>query len=122
MRPELIMLDEKIDGPTVTAIAVLGHEDEEYRGEAVGSADIRYRLDVMGEATLEAARTASDREVELNFGGIAITDLQGRPIALALIRSNDGQVFVGTARVTGDGVNRAAARSVMDAVNRPLFA
>ena len=116
------MLDEKVDGATVTAIAVLVHEDEEYRGEAVGSADIRYRLDVMGEATLEAARNASDRDVELNFGGIAVTDLQGRPIALALVRSDDGQVCVGTARVAGDGVNKAAARSVMDAVNRPLFA
>lgn len=122
MRPELIMLDEEIDGAAVTAVAVLIHEDNEYRGEATGPSDVRHRLDVIGQATLEAACQASDRDVTLTFAGIAVTDLQSKPIALALIRGSDEQVFVGTARVRADGVNKAAARSVMDAVNRPLFA
>ena len=122
MRPELIMLDEQIDGDTVTATAILIRDDQEFRGEATGSSDARHRLDVICRATLEAARIASDRDVDLSFGGIAITDLQSKPIALALVRGDLEQVYVGTARVRGDGVNKAAARSVMDAVNRPLFA
>lgn len=121
MRPELIMLDETIDGGEVTATAVLIHGDREFRGEATGPADARDRLNVICQATLEAATVASERDLELSFGGIAVTDLQGKPIALALIRGENEQVFVGTARVRGDGVNKAAARSVMDAVNRPLF-
>ena len=122
MRPELIMLDEVVDGDTVTVTVVLIQFDNEYRGTATGPADVKARLDVISQATLNAAQVASDKELILEYGGMAITDLKSKPIALALIRVQDeASVFVGTARVRNDGVNKAVARAIMDAVNRPLF-
>lgn len=122
MRPELIMLDEEIDGDIVTVTVVLVQDDLEFRGEATGPSDVKLRLDVISEATLQAAQVASHKELVLEYGGMAITDLKSKPIALALIRvQGETSVLVGTARVRNDGVNKAVARAIMDAVNRPLF-
>lgn len=116
------MLDEVIEGDAVTVTVVLIQYDNEFRGEASGPADVKSRLDVISEATLRAAQVASEKELSLEFGGMAITDLKSKPIALALVRVQDeASVFVGTARVRNDGVNKAVARAIMDAVNRPLF-
>jgi len=122
MRPELIMLDEEIDGDLVTVTVVLVQDEVEFRGVATGPSDVKQRLDVISEATLKAAQVASNKELVLEFGGMAITDLKSKPIALALLRvQGETSVFVGTARVRNDGVNKAVARAIMDAVNRPLF-
>ena len=122
MRPELIMLDEQRDGDVLTVVAVLIRNDEEFRGEASGSTDAGQHLDIICRATLEAAKTASDRQLDVDFAGMAITDVQSKPIALALVRVDKGaNVYVGTARVKSDGAAKAVARAIMDAINRPLF-
>ncbi len=123
MRPELIMLDEAVDGGVLTVTAVLIHDGEERRGTASGSSDARDRLDVICEATLRAAEAATPTTgIALRFGGVVVTDVSTRPIVLALVERMDTEdILVGTARVKSDGVTKAAARSVMDAVNRPWF-
>lgn len=122
MRPELIMLDEQTDGPNTTYTAVLIRNDTEYRGEATGPNDAAKQLDIICEATLNAAKAASDRQLDVDFAGMAITDLQSKPIALALVRVDGGaNVYVGTARIKSDGASKAVARAIMDAINRPLF-
>lgn len=122
MRPELIMLDEQRDGDMVTIEAVLIRNDEEFRGRASGTADAADHLDIVCRATLEAAKIASDRQLDVDFAGLAITDVQSKPIALALVRVDHSEnVYVGTARVKSDGATKAVARAIMDAINRPLF-
>ena len=115
------MLDETRDGDTATALAVLIRNETEYRGEATGSSDASAQLDIVCRATLAAAKSASDRQLEVEYAGMAITDVQSKPIALALVRVDDETVYVGTARVKADGVTKAVARAIMDAINRPLF-
>jgi hypothetical protein len=122
MRPELIMLDEQRDGESLTIVAVLIRNNEEFRGQATGPADASTHLDIVCRATLEAAKVASDRHLDVDFAGLAITDVQSKPIALALVRVDNGEnVYVGTARVKSDGATKAVARAIMDAINRPLF-
>ena len=85
-------------------------------------ADASTHLDIVCRATLEAAKVASDRQLDVDFAGLAITDVQSKPIALALVRVDKGEnVYVGTARVKSDGATKAVARAIMDAINRPLF-
>jgi hypothetical protein len=122
MRPELIMLDEKREGDLLTVEAVLIRNNEEFRGKATGPADESEHLDIICRATLDAAKIASDRQLDVDFAGLAITDVQSKPIALALVRVDGGEnVYVGTARVKSDGVTKAVSRAIMDAINRPLF-
>lgn len=122
MRPELIMLDEDVVDGIRTATAVLIHEDTEYQGIASGASDVRNRLEVVCEATLKAAAALGTDAVSLHFAGVVVTDVRTRPIALALVeRMDTHDVLIGTARVKSDGVTKAAARAVMDAVNRTLF-
>ncbi|MDH3250566.1 MAG: hypothetical protein OEQ47_16475 [Acidimicrobiia bacterium] len=122
MRPELIMLDEKRDGEVASVSVVLIRDDQEFRGEATGPADASKQLDLICQATLNAARNASDKALDLEFAGLAITDVHSKPVAMALVRVQGGEnVFVGTASVRGDGVSKAVSRAIMDAVNRPLF-
>lgn len=116
------MLDEKQDGGTTTVSVVLIRNDQEFRGEATGTADAAKHLDLICQATLEAASNASDKTLDLEFAGLAITDVHSKPVAMALVRVQGGEnVFVGTASVRGDGVSKAVSRAIMDAVNRPLF-
>jgi len=122
MRPELIMLDEEVEDGVRTATAVLIHHDNEYQGTASGSSDVRNRLEVVCEATLRAAASASPKDVGIHFAGVVVTDVRTRPIALALVERLDShEVLIGTAPVKSDGVTKAAARALMDAVNRILF-
>lgn len=122
MRPELIMIDEQREGDLSHVTVVLIHEGDEIRGEASGPPDASHQLELICQATLDAARSASEKALDLEFAGMAITDVHSKPVAMALVRVAGGDsVFVGTAQVRQDGAMKAVSRAIMDAVNRPLF-
>lgn len=113
-------IDDDVDGEDARVTVTLGWDDRAWHGQAVGSSHQRPRL--AGEATLDAVKRLAERAPNVELLALATTDLGAARVALAQIRYGTGEVLVGSA-IQGENDDRlAAARAVMDAINRRLTA
>jgi len=97
----------------------------EHRGTAVGSADVRERPRLVGEAALRAVESIIGGAVDLELLAIATAEIGDTQVAVAQVRLDPfDEILVGSAlhkESDADG-SWAAARAVMDALNRRLGA
>jgi len=95
----------------------------EHRGAAVGSTDIRERPRLIGEAALRAVESLTGGVVSLELLAIATAEIGETQVAVAQVRLDPfDEILVGSAlhkESDADG-SWAAARAVMDALNRRL--
>jgi len=115
-----VAIDDDVDGEDARVTVTLGWDDRAWHGQAVGSSHQRPRL--AGEATLDAVKRLTDRAPNVELLALATIDLGAARVALAQIRYGPAEILVGSA-VQGEIDDRlAAARAVMDAINRRLTA
>lgn len=95
-----------------------------HRGAAVGSGDARERPRLVGEAALRAVEAMTGGAVHLDLLAIATAGIGDALVAVAQVRLEPfEEVLVGSALLReGDDGSWAAARAVMDALNRRLGA
>lgn len=118
-RPNIVSIDDDVDGEDARVTVTLGWAEKDWHGQAVGSASQRPRL--AGEATLDAVTRIATNAPSLELLALATTDLGSARVALAQVRYGL-QILVGSA-IQGEVDDRlAAARAVMDAINRRLAA
>ena len=94
-------------------------------GDAVGSTEARERPRLVGEAALRAVESLSGGVVDLELLAIATAEIGGDRVAVAQVRLDPfEEVLVGSAlqRDEDSDGTWAAARAVMDALNRRLGA
>jgi hypothetical protein len=119
-RPIIVSIEDDVDGEDARVTVTLGWATRDWHGQAVGSSSQRPRL--AGEATLDAVTRLAARAPALELLALATTDLGSAHVALAQVRYGPEEILVGSA-VQGEFDDRlAAARAVMDAVNRRLAA
>lgn len=119
-RPIIVSIEDDTDGDDARVTVTLSWADRDWHGHAVGSATSRPRL--AGEATLDAVTHLTDETPPLELLALATTDLGAARVALAQVRYGPSEILVGSA-VQGEVDDRlAAARAVMDAINRRLSA
>jgi hypothetical protein len=97
----------------------------EFRGAAVGSLDVRERPRLVGEAALRAVEALTGGRLDLELLAIATAGIGDSRVAVAQVRLNPfDEVLVGSALHREDDADGswAAARAVMDALNRRLGA
>lgn len=97
----------------------------EHRGAAVGSSDLRERPRLIGEAALRAVESLTGGMVNLELLAIATAEIGDTQVAVAQVRLDPfDEILVGSAlHKEGDADGSwAAARAVMDALNRRLGA
>jgi hypothetical protein len=97
----------------------------EHRGAAVGSTEVRERPRLVGEAALRAVESLSGGSLNLELLAIATAEIGGERVAVAQVRLEPFQeVLVGSALHRDEDADGswAAARAVMDALNRRLGA
>jgi len=96
----------------------------EHRGAAVGSIDIRDRPRIIGEAALRAVESIAGGTLKLELLAIATAGIGDTQVAVAQVRLNPfDEILVGSAMLNDDDDPAwAAARAVMDALNRRLSA
>ena len=95
----------------------------EHRGAAVGSSDAREHPRLVGEAALRAVESISGGSVDLELLAIATAEIGDAQVAVAQVRLDPfDEVLVGSALLRESDVDGswAAARAVMDALNRRL--
>mgnify|MGYP001812066090 CR=1 FL=1 len=95
----------------------------EHRGSAVGSSEVRERPRLVGEAALRAVESLSGGLVDLELLAIATAEIGGDRVAVAQVRLDPfEEVLVGSALQRDEDADGswAAARAVMDALNRRL--
>ena len=95
-----------------------------HRGAALGSIDVRDRPRIIGEAVLRAVESMSGGTLDLELLAIATAGIGDSQVAVAQVRLNPfDEILVGSAMLNDDDdPSWAAARAVMDALNRRLSA
>jgi hypothetical protein len=117
-RPIIVSIEDDTDGEDARVTVTLSWADRAWHGQAVGSAANRPRL--AGEATLDAVAHLAEKAPGFELLALATTDVGAARVALAQVRFGAGEILVGSA-VQGEADDRlAAARAVMDAINRRL--
>jgi hypothetical protein len=119
-RPVIVAIDEDADGNDLRVTIALDWNDERFYGHAVGEATGDQRARLAGEATLRALEHICGDRIDLELLAVATQDLGLLQIALAQVRLGDDETLIGNAVLTPTEPALAAARAVMDALNRRL--
>jgi hypothetical protein len=117
-RPAIVSIEDSVGSDGTHVVVTLDWEDHAFTGEAVGPEDGRSRL--AGEATLSAVSTILGSSTSLELLALATADLGTESVALAQVRLDNGDVLVGSALERDRDPRLAAARAVMDAINRRI--
>lgn len=117
-RPAIVSIEDGEPGDTAHITVTLDWADQEWRGHAEGPAELRPRL--AGEATLSAVTDLLGDAVTLELLALATTDLGSESVALAQVQLDGSDVLVGSALERETDAGLAAARAVMDAINRKI--
>ena len=96
----------------------LALDDNAFDGVAIGDGDHMPRL--AGEATLRAVEKMLPDDVDLELLAVATADLGAARIAFAQVRLGPDEVLVGNALLGTNDPTLAAAKAVMNALNRRL--
>jgi hypothetical protein len=120
-RAAIISIDEAVEDGDAMVTITLDWQGGLIQGAAVGSDHPRERPRLVGEAALRALESLATEDLSLELLAIASTDLGVHRVALAQVRVDpSGSVLVGSALVDDENGSMAAARAVMDALNRRL--
>lgn len=119
-RPAIATIEEEADGSDVRVTITLDWQGRQFHGSAIGESGENHVPRLVGEATLRAVEQLCANRVGLELMAIAAQDLGPIRVALAQVRMGQEDTLVGTAVLTSDGARLAAARAVMDAINRKL--
>lgn len=119
-RPAIVTIEEEADGADVRVTITLDWQGRRFHGSAVGEAGEQHAPRLVGEATLRAVELLCSDRIDLELMAVAAQNLGPIRVALAQVRMGRDETLVGTAVLTGDGAPLAAARAVMDAINRKL--
>jgi hypothetical protein len=117
-RPAIVSIEDTTETDGAHVVVTLDWEDHAFTGEAIGPEEGRSRL--AGEATLSAVSTILGGGIAMDLLALATTDLGSESVALAQVRLGDGDVLVGSALERDRDPRLAAARAVMDAINRRI--
>lgn len=123
-RPEraaIVGIQESAENGEANVVITLTYHDEEFRGEAKGSAAVSARPRIVGEATLRAVESVTGGRLKLTLHAIATTDLGESRVAMAqvgLLGSNEP--LVGSALVQTSDSATATVKAVLDALNRRM--
>jgi len=119
-RPAIVAIEEDADGGDLRVTITLDWKNEKYYGQAIGAEGAEHRSRLAGEATLRALEHLFGDRVDLELLAIATQDLGVLQIALAQVRLGDDETLVGNAVLSPQEPGWAAAKAVMDALNRRL--
>lgn len=119
-RPAIVTIEEGEEGAEARVTITLDWQGRRFDGVAVGEAGDRHAPRLVGEATLRAVEHLCSDRVEFELLAVATQDLGPIRVALAQVRMGHDEHLVGTAVLTSEGASLAAARAVMDAINRRL--
>jgi len=119
-RPVIVGIEGDTEGADARITVVLGYEDGRYYGQALGDAEPHHRARLAGEAALRAVESLTGSEVDLELLAIAAADLGETRVALAQVRLDTDEILVGSALIGAGDVEEAAAKAVLDALNRRL--
>ncbi|HEY7704888.1 MAG TPA: hypothetical protein VID03_08695 [Acidimicrobiia bacterium] len=119
-RPVLSTIDEHLVGDGVTVEVTLVSAGRAYAGQASGDAEPSHRARLVGEATLRAVESFTGGSITLDLTAMGTSDIGEMRVALAQVRERGNGDLVGSALIRhGDPVT-AAAKAVLDAVNRRI--
>jgi hypothetical protein len=119
-RPAIVGIEGDVDDQDARVTVTLDWKDAQYHGQSLGDAETNHRPRLAGEATLRAVERLCGNKVDLELLAIAAMDFGPARIALAQVRLDGDEVLVGNAIVDEGDTEMAAARAVMDALNRRL--
>lgn len=120
-RPAIVHIQESIDGSDARITVTLAWQDEEFVGQALGSAEFELRPRLVGEATLNAIEHVAHDMIGLELSAVATQELGDVRIALAQVDITTlGERLVGSALVREDDPSLATVRAVLDALNRRI--
>jgi hypothetical protein len=117
-RPAIVSIEDSTESDGAHVVVTLDWEDHAFTGEAIGPEEGRSRL--AGEATLSAVSTILGGGITMELLALATADLGSESVALAQVRLGGGDVLVGSALERDQDPRLAAARAVMDAINRRI--
>lgn len=118
-RPILDRHEVTIDGDESRAVVVISWKGAEHEGHSVGASTPGARPRLIGEAVLRALESVLGDGSRFDLAAVATTDLGASRIAIAQVQAEgmDG-TFVGSAVMAENDPDEAAARAVLDAINR----
>jgi hypothetical protein len=119
-RPAIVTIEEGVEGEGARVTITLDWQGQRFDGVAVGEPGEHHTPRLVGEATLRAVEHLCSDRVHLELMAVATQDLGPIRVALAQVRMGHDEMLVGTAVLTSEGASLAAARAVMDALNRRL--
>ena len=120
-RPKLTDIKVNLGNGEATAEVVLSYRGDEHIGIAVGSDHDSARARLVGEATVRAVEQLSEDIGRIDLEAIGTTELGPTQVAIAqvLVSNHEGEL-VGSAVLRSDETALAAARAVLDALNRVI--
>ena len=121
-RLQILSLLHKAQGADVVIEVELARGELVYRGRAQGPASNRNRLLLTAQATLDAARQATDLTYPFIAEDVGCYDVGGVRTVAALVTFSDGrseEALVGSAIVRRDELD-ATVRAALSALNRRL--
>lgn len=107
-------------GETATCRVLLEAGDDSYEGEAEGPDFFRSRLELAGQAVLEALNQATLDDVQLRLEGVTLVDVVDRELVVAVVQGQEnrrGVVLPGVS-VIEDSPEEAAVLACLQATNR----
>jgi hypothetical protein len=119
-RPAIVNIEGDIEGDDARVTVVLSYEDDRFFGQALGNSSPTHRARLAGEAALRAVESITGPTVRLELLAIAAADLGEAQVALAQVRLDGGEILVGSALMRKGDPEQAAAKAVLDALNRRL--
>lgn len=107
-------------GDQVACRVVLQAEDESYVGEANGADFSRSRLEVAGEAVLEALNAATMDDISLRLEGVQKFDAFGRELVVAIVQGQERRRSISLPGVSlvDDSPEEATVLACLQATNR----
>ena len=122
-RPVIVSVKEEPDGSRVKVHVTLGWQTEQHTGSAAGPSAASARLRLIGEATISALDALYPSSPPLAVDAIGASAVGMRTVVIAvMVASMEDQgeeLAVGAPLAPGDELE-AAARAVLDALNRRL--
>lgn len=111
---------ERKAGRKVICRVTLRGTEKQYTGSAEGPDFSRSRLEVAGQATLEALNKSTLEDISLRLDGISKIPIAGRELVAALVQGKEGRRTVPLAGITlvSDSPEEAAVLACLHATNR----
>lgn len=116
---ETLEIDRRA-GDQVACRVILQAEEEEYEGEAHGPDFSRSRLEVAGQAVLEALNEATMDDIVLRLEGVKELEAFGRRLVLAIVKGQERRrsVTLPGVSMVADSAEEATVLACLQATNR----